>query len=159
MEWNGCDTTKNVHVSMSAIEDLALYDVEKPFELWYPAEPHLARTNCKFVDHEVSVKDARADLEVLNLDTAGFEFIYHKSQCLPDADHGEILGVETYLNETINLVCDHLKAEAIVCYDWRVSIQEGLCSERTKKRSTAETTQTSVTMTFRTTMLAIAVAH
>ena len=120
------DAVETLYVSMSAIEDLPLYDIEKPFELWYPAEPQFPRTNCKFVDHtNVPVKDARTSLDGLTLDTAGFQFVHHKSQSLPKAGHGGIhggdAGLEAYLNETITLVRDHLEAETVLCYDWRVS--------------------------------------
>ena len=64
------------------------------------------------------------------LDGAGFVFAKHESQHLPmpEFDHldNEAPTIEAYLEETIDLVHNHLQADTVICYDWRVTVLCGI---------------------------------
>lgn len=78
--------------------------------------------------NNIDIQDVRTTSEVLSLDTAGFKFIRHKSNCPLTAEHFERAGssvngqpvVLAYLEETLDLVKNELGADKVLCCDWRV---------------------------------------
>ncbi|KAF2181560.1 hypothetical protein K469DRAFT_692027 [Zopfia rhizophila CBS 207.26] len=103
--------------------DLPVYKSEQPYELYgFPEKQSTTHTNCEFESKPVSVTDVRNVSTAL--ETHGFMYLRHVSECELDAKHFETVGgdqsvVESYLCETIELVRGVFEAVDVVCFDWR----------------------------------------
>lgn len=114
-----------MEVKLNHLADLSLWENEKPYELNITnLSSEVPRTNCKYTQHNVCIRDIRALHIQPSLETMGFKFVKHVSKCLPPFDD---LGDETnnsavvpYLEETVDLVKSHLNAEKAFAVDWRV---------------------------------------
>jgi len=70
--------------------------------------------------HDIPIQDLRGQEDKLNLQTHGFEYLKTspKSSIHPfEDDH-----VSSYLEEVTELVKRELKADAVICYDYRVRL-------------------------------------
>lgn len=111
---------------MSFIADIALYDKEKPYELFMNAPVGIQKTNCQYVDHHsIEITDARGHEAQFQLDTSGFVFL--KRPYIADlrasdfsTNDDEALRVLPYLQFTTEIIKNLLSAEKVVCFDWRV---------------------------------------
>ena len=117
-----------LRVSLTYLTDLPEYELEKPYEVWVPVSDDVPKSNCHFTEHhDIPVHNVR-DYEhySFTLDTFGFQYLSHESQCLPDSKiftgpDGH-KSVAPYLEETAQLVKDTLGARKVLTYDWRVSL-------------------------------------
>ena len=68
-------------MKLKYLSDLALYDVEQPFEMFgHPTPESPVITNCEFsIKEDVLVTDVRNSSQDLGLDTSGFLFMKHAS--------------------------------------------------------------------------------
>ena len=100
-----------------------VHDTEKPYELWMKTEPGVAKTNCQYEDKVVHVSDVRSSKVEFDVDTNGFKYVQHTSQCLP---RFEDLSWESppiaYLEETVKLVQDEMGADLVLLINWAVLI-------------------------------------
>jgi hypothetical protein len=128
---------QKIEASLTFLSDLQSYEFEKPYELYLPTEPEVARTNCQFTEHHITVRDVRCeeDTSKFDLDASGFKFVNHSSLKLPtsslfdDAENAN-LKLVPYLEETAALVKSQLGASHVICFDWRVStyrLYRGVC--------------------------------
>jgi hypothetical protein len=112
---------QDVKVTLTHLVRDPLHETEKPYELWMKTRAGLSKTNCHYEDKEVTVQDLRSSSEDFNVDSNGFRYIRHASQCLPRFDD---LSWETpptaYLEETIDLVQRELGAELVLIINWAV---------------------------------------
>ncbi|KAL6828082.1 hypothetical protein V8C40DRAFT_274522 [Trichoderma camerunense] len=114
---------------LSFVKPLDIYKSEVPYELFgFPDSTSSRITNCQYMTvNNIDIQDVRTTSEVLSLDTAGFKFIRHKSNCPLTAEHFERAGssvngqpvVLAYLEETLDLVKNELGADKVLCCDWR----------------------------------------
>lgn len=114
-----------VEFKLNHLADLPLWETEKPYELnLTDLNSELPRTNCKYTQHNVHIRDVRGLRMQPSLETTGFQFVKHVSNNLPLfedlSDETSNLAVVPYLQETINLVKQHLNAEKAFAIDWRV---------------------------------------
>jgi hypothetical protein len=103
------------------IEDSERFRTEKPYHFSGPLDPSEEeyRTNMTFVWHDdVAVRDLRSCLGQLNLGVHGFKFIKYDGEYSDISDNPSALAV--YMNQMTALVQEHLAAEAVICYDYRV---------------------------------------
>lgn len=114
-------------------EDRDIFRKEVPYEVFgYPTPTSERITNCLFEDIDrVKIEDVRDSPEQrYSLDTTGFTYIHHHSQCELDSKYFEKAGssvennptVLAYLDETIQLVKDQINAKKVICFDWRVGV-------------------------------------
>jgi len=104
---------------------LPLYDVEKPYTLYGFSEEVKPRSNCLYEFHDgIQVTDARGSESTFSLDSCGFEF--HKKPLSCDfrvesfEDVSGRVSLGKYLQETISMVTDTLRADTVLCFDWRL---------------------------------------
>ncbi|KUJ06622.1 uncharacterized protein LY89DRAFT_726492 [Mollisia scopiformis] len=115
-----------MEISVTFLSDLQSYRIEKPYELYLPTEPSVARTNCQFTEHDkITIRDIRyEDTSKFDLNTSSFKFVKHSSSKLPtsslfnNAENANFKLVP-YLEETAALVKSQLGASHVVCFDWR----------------------------------------
>lgn len=96
---------------------------EKPYHFSGPLDPddEPYRTNITLkAQDDVPVKDIRTHIDSLDLNVHGFQFIHHKSECMDNLERQDVL--EKYMNEVAVLLKDHLAAERVICFDYRVSL-------------------------------------
>jgi hypothetical protein len=119
-------------ISLAYLQDLPLYEKEKPYEIWVSGAKGVPKTNCEF--HEcknIPLYDVREhdNLNDFNLNTTGFKFLTHTTRCLPDPNIFQQPGQENsmvpYLDETAQLVKEIMAAKKVLAYDWRVSFENG----------------------------------
>lgn len=115
----------DIDVKLNHLADLPLWDVEKPYELNINSlNSEIPRTNCKYTQHTVRVRDIRALHVQPSFETMGFQFVKHVSKFLPPfeelGDETNTSAVIPYLEETVGLVKTHLNAEKAFAVDWRV---------------------------------------
>jgi hypothetical protein len=117
-----------LRISLTYLDDLPQYELEKPYEVWVPVVGDVPKSNCHFTEHhDIPVHNIRDyDNSAFTLDTSGFQYLSHESHHLPDSKvltgpEGE-QSVIPYLEETAQLVKDILQAKKVFTYDWRVSI-------------------------------------
>ncbi|KAL8642472.1 MAG: hypothetical protein Q9226_008506, partial [Calogaya cf. arnoldii] len=97
---------------------LPIYDDVKPYSLVVPLPPGQPRTNIQTRAYDgIAITNLRSCATEFNLDTAGFEFIEHKSSC----DFSLKESVENqYLQESSDLLREKLGAESIYVFDYTV---------------------------------------
>jgi hypothetical protein len=108
--------------SLFFIKDLALYDTEKPYQYGGPLEPsqeHL-RTNIKVETvQRVPVHDLRQlSLTKFTLTQNSFQIMNQPSRYADRLKTEDVL--QQYLEETTNLLKELLRAELVVCYNFKV---------------------------------------
>lgn len=118
-----------MYTSLTFLEDLPLYEEEKPFRLvGFPNMPSEWQTNCKYVDREnVMVSDVRGCEENFHLDDFGFKFIKHRSKCSLDLREFDVSGkneqnLAAFLEESLQLAKQELETDRVACFDWRVRL-------------------------------------
>ncbi|KAF4633454.1 hypothetical protein G7Y89_g4665 [Cudoniella acicularis] len=115
-----------MHTKLTFLEDLPLYDEEKPFRfVGFPNLPSEWQSNCTYVDKKVVVSDARGREKEFVLDDYGFKFIKHKSSCDLNMSEFDITGkneqnLAAYLEESLRLAQKELGVERVICFDWRI---------------------------------------
>jgi hypothetical protein len=115
----------SVQTNLTFLADLSLYKKEKPYVISLTTlDPKVPLTNCKFVNKQVLIRDARKLEACCSFDTTGFMYISHSSHFaiqLKDADGGfnDDL-VYSYLQETIELMKEQFGTGDILVIDWRV---------------------------------------
>lgn len=107
-------------VRLTYLDDLSVYDHEKPYELWVNATPALPRTNCQFVEFDVPLKDVRNVSNCPSFEETGVKFLSHKSaftfqERAPDQDN-----MDGYLAESAALINTEMNADKVFIFDWRV---------------------------------------
>jgi hypothetical protein len=101
---------------------LPIYDHVKPYGLLVPPPPSQPRTNIQTCPYNgIVITDLRRCETEMSLDTAGFEFIKHRSSC--DFDLKESIE-EQYLQESSDLLKAKLGAESIYVFDYTVRANE-----------------------------------
>ena len=113
--------------TLKFLSDLPLYDLEKPYELCgFPEVPQSNRTNFQFTNHNnTKLEDVRGQEKQYSIDRHGFAFVSHassldlKSQYFEHQTRNEAV-VNKYLQECIELVKREMRANRVVCIDWRV---------------------------------------
>ncbi|OJD37209.1 cytochrome p450 [Diplodia corticola] len=111
--------------SLSFITPSPLYDVEKPYAIQTPLGddvPREALSNLRYTQHDdIPLTDARSLPEQsLSYEEQGFKFIRHPmfSAKRFSADPA---AVESYCQQTVDLISDEFRADKTICYDFRVS--------------------------------------
>lgn len=115
--------------TLSFIAESPIYRDVKPFEIIGLSKeevPDEQKTNIVYeTQSAVSVTDIRSIEESPALDSNGFTWIRHTSKHLADPkpfnsandDHGT---VEAFLEETVAMMKETLRASSVYVYDWRV---------------------------------------
>lgn len=111
--------------TLKYLADLPLYRVEKPYSLYGFPEDVTPKSNCEFeIRSDITVQNARGREKDFTLEGCGFEFHTTPSKCRLTAkvfeNQSERNTVWQYLNETIDHVRSQLKADKVLCFDWRV---------------------------------------
>ena len=111
-------------VSISFLENLALYNTEKPYEIWMPdIIDGERRSNCVFTTKsDIVVQNLRNCSLDTGLETTGFKFLYKSFKSKLEAGHIDSASraLEHYLLEVIELVKQDCWATKVLCFDWRV---------------------------------------
>ena len=114
-------------IDLSFLSDIPLYDKEKPYTLFVPAQEGIEQSNCKFyVQNGISAEDVRGHEHEYTLDECGFTFLKHESRLAISSyafqsNRQDDSFVKEYLQEARQLVKTHVQAERVLCFDWRVS--------------------------------------
>lgn len=117
----------DINTKLNHLADIPLWEHEKPYELnLSDLSVDVPRTNCKYTQHQVCIRDVRSLSTQPSLDTTGFQFLKHVSKLLPPfedlSDETNNLAVAPYLQEIIDLVKAQLNAEKVFAVDWRVRV-------------------------------------
>ena len=104
--------------------------IEKPFELFLTNPPEGApKSNCEFVREPAvaitDVRDRELDLK-LSIETTGFEFLRAPIDGLK-VDVTDEASVLQYMTSMMAKVKDHLQADSVIAFDWRVCINNRKC--------------------------------
>jgi hypothetical protein len=115
----------NVVASFQFLSELPLYETEKPYELFmYTIPEGLPKSNCEYTQHDcIAVNDARGIEDDIRLQDCGFCFLRADHVPVPTMDcfeSGTQVEISQYLNDTVSLLQQHLSADRILCFDWRV---------------------------------------
>jgi len=107
-----------------------LYDDKKPYYFSGPLNPEqeAKRSNLKYTTQEnIQVQDLRGNEQNLKLDEHGFELVAHipKTNLIDPGDEQ----LERYLEEMSSFIKDKFKAELVLAYNYRVSIQNSIINE------------------------------
>ncbi|KAJ5113780.1 hypothetical protein N7456_002314 [Penicillium angulare] len=115
-----------MHVSMTFLSDLPIYEVEKPYDLYTPVPPGQRSSNCEYTEHNnILLHDVEELQNHSDLEVTGFKFLHApsnatlESQDLEDAAKAPT-AIQPYLSETVDLVKDELNADKVICFDWRL---------------------------------------
>jgi len=117
-----------MRASLSFLDDLPLYETEKPYELWLPKEQlpkEIPLTNCQYREHKnVEIHDIRSsDLDLgFKASDAGFNFLHDPLEFDFRGEHllssdGTML--RKYLSRTVQKVQQEFSADKVLCFDWR----------------------------------------
>jgi hypothetical protein len=115
--------------TLSFLRDDPKYQHEKPFQIISGILPQFWESNCEFTSFSVPITDCRGFKSSFSLAENGFEFwdwdLHHDlRRVLSQRSSDDIAAdklVEPYLLETIAVVRERLKADKVICFDWRVS--------------------------------------
>jgi hypothetical protein len=108
--------------SFSFIENLPLYDHEKPYYLNcdLPAEQEQFRTNLRYVKvDQIPVSDVRGCEQILSLEEHGIEVAKFRPDTLLTAPWAE-LPIEPYLREVAQWLKSKLGAHSVLPYNYKV---------------------------------------
>lgn len=111
--------------SFHFLSESPLFGTEKPYEVFMRSIPDgLPKTNCEYTTHSgIRVRDAREETQEITLGDHGFCFLRADSFPAPTMgcfENGEEHKVVEYLRNTVTFVHRHIKADKILCFDWRV---------------------------------------
>ncbi|KAF2114037.1 hypothetical protein BDV96DRAFT_647525 [Lophiotrema nucula] len=116
----------DVYTTLGFLRDLPKYHTEQPYEAFgHPELPPEALTNCELEYIEgIRVVDAREEDHSPCLDINGFCFIEAPSKFTPRPGQIEESNIEDpiitrYLDDTRNIVQEYLRANRVICFDWR----------------------------------------
>lgn len=112
----------DITASLCFLEQLPLYRHEKPYRIIPSAEEtyQYSVTNIVPQFHEnIRIADVRERRSELSLNKHGFQVLSHASKYPVLDDLPLIAG---YKNEVDELLAKHLKAEKVICFDFRVCI-------------------------------------
>lgn len=115
-----------MQISLEFLSELPLFETEKPYELFLHEIPEeLPKTNCEYTTHnDIPIVDARSVDKVFSLDDCGFSFLPAAGYPAPSIEEFESVNatdiIVSYLEDTISFVSRHIKADRILCFDWRV---------------------------------------
>jgi len=124
------DLAKDSPITTCSFEYLVkteLYDDKKPYYssgLLNP-EQEAKRSNLKYTTQEnIQVQDLRGNEQNFRLDEHGFELVAHipKTNLIDPGDEQ----LERYLEEMSSFIKDKFKAELVLAYNYRVSIQNSI---------------------------------
>ena len=111
---------------LSFLSDIPLYDIEKPYTLFNLPQEAIKPSNCVFFDQDcIPVKDLRGHEHSVTLEKNGFTFLRYTSRLTPSSyafqsTRSDDPFVKNYLEETMQLIKSHVKADRVLCFDWRV---------------------------------------
>lgn len=116
--WEPGQVASSLEAQLHYLAPLSIYDDVKPYSLLVPRPPGQPRTNSQTHAYDgIAITDLRSCETELNLDTAGFEYIKHRSSC----DFSLKESVENqYLQESSELLKKRLGAESIYVFDYTV---------------------------------------
>jgi hypothetical protein len=117
--------------TMKFLKELPLYKDVQPYKLHGFSEPsEEQQTNCVFEEiKDVVAEDLRGSGKTCSLEVEGFEFMKAPISCSLSAEVFERDGLDTndilrdYIQETMDLVKERLRAPIVVTIDWRVTYQ------------------------------------
>lgn len=115
-----------MRISLEFLSELPQFKMEKPYEIFMQQIPAgLPKTNCEYSKHSnIQIRDVRATGKTFTLDDFGFTFLPATGHPAPTTKEFESEDskdvVLHYLEETISFVARHVKADRILCFDWRV---------------------------------------
>jgi len=100
----------------------ALYEVEKPFQIFINIPPHVKdqrTTNLVYEDVQVNVKDVRDLSTSLDLNEQGFEYLKHRTE-VRNFEQRTVVE-EQYLPEIEELIRSNVEdVDRVHFFDWRV---------------------------------------
>jgi hypothetical protein len=112
-----------MEVTMSFLSELLIYKTEKPFDIYREVPAGAPTSNCEFEEHNIKVQDAREVQNSLSLNSTGFKFLRAPSKVdISSIDFQDRASnsITAYLRETMSLVKDEMRADRVLCFDWRV---------------------------------------
>jgi hypothetical protein len=116
------DPKDTQHVRLQFIQDLRLYDTEKPYYMVQGEEdgiPESAKTNIVLETRSnVPVHDIRGMESALSLEDDGFMYFEHETQIGTRFDEDTI---SEDIKELLDWVQKQIVSERTICYDYRVS--------------------------------------
>lgn len=113
--------------SFHFLSESLLLSTEKPYEVFMTAIPDgLPKTNCEYTTHDgIVIRDARDGKYEVTLEEFGFCFLRADDFPAPTMgcfESGEEHKVARYLRDTVTFVHQHIPADKILCFDWRVRV-------------------------------------
>ena len=115
-----------INTELEFIVDNPKFTTERPFAVYVapnakysPMDPRLS--TIKWEPRPVAIKDMRS-LSDISLERYGFEYFIHEFPTLSN-DNITADKVERYQIETENFLTKKLRAEKVICYDYRVCPQ------------------------------------
>lgn len=114
-------STYNMLLQLS--QETNIYDLEKPyyFSGTLEQDQENARTNLVFTYHnDIPIRDLRGVEHQLKLNIHGFQLLSHTSSI--DLVNPDDKQLQEYLVEVSDFIKDQLKAEVVLCYNYRVSV-------------------------------------
>ena len=120
-------TDRTVQAAISHIANAEQLVGEKPYEIFIETEPGRPQTNMKFAPCDgITIRDARFyGRDNFTLEQSGFEFVERdfNDQLTLDLikqSSGDA-ALQSYLTSLGDFLKQHLQANQVVLYDWRVS--------------------------------------
>lgn len=113
-----------VKASFLFIEDLKIYDTEKPYYIngTLPEELKAKRTNLQFKSIEVPLEDIRFKQSAFSLARHGFTFVVDQDDRFIGRQSGlDDSEIQDYLERMSQLLKEEMSAEKVLCYDVVVS--------------------------------------
>ncbi|OKO93438.1 hypothetical protein PENSUB_12501 [Penicillium subrubescens] len=118
---------RSVHAAIGHLSNPKQFVGEKPYEIFIDTQPGRPKTNMKFALCDgIPVKDVRFHgREQFSLDKNGFEFVNHSfdDQITINSikQSGGDAALQSYLKPLQVFLQQHLKADKVILYDWRVA--------------------------------------
>ena len=122
MRYSDLSHTYFVETSLKFLQWQALYELEKPFQIFTNIPDHVQdrrTTNLVFKDHNVKMLDVRDRSRDFTLDKNGF--VYRNHQITPGDFTDRALVEKTYLPEIERLLRQEVDGvDEVFFFDWRV---------------------------------------
>lgn len=126
----------DVTTSLCYLARVPSYISEKPYKIVAGADETYEQDLTNIVaywHHNIRIEDIRAQKSELKLEQHGFEVLSHTSQ-YPVLD--DVAACTAYKEEASAMLREHLKAEKVICFDFRVQCHDSYVVEIPHSSST-----------------------
>lgn len=113
-----------VTATLNYLKRLPLYQTEKPFQLFLPAQHHATDqrlSNLEFEGRETRIVDIRPKLSTFDLDEHGFQILHAPTKLAPTCFQDPKIVESLYFDEVVNILKKLPGGyDRVFLFDWRV---------------------------------------